>query len=327
MTDLIDEFCEYKQYNQGRSLATVSKYKQYLKKFFDQVGKQIEQVTQDDLRMYAGKVAHKQGLSPRSRRSLVAALRGFFGYLTEKKYIKNNPAINLEYPYSGLKIPVGATLDTAERLIMSIDITTLSGLRDCAIISLLVATGIRVSGLVALNESDLIWTQDKGKERLIVRVIEKGKKERLVPVHINAALMIRAYLASEDLAKIDRVLDSGDKVLFVSLKNSSVFNQDYRGEVRRISRQSVDNIFKHYGKLTGLPKDQLSAHAFRHLFGTELIESGVDLSVVQSLMGHSDPKTTKIYIKLAMRKLALETDKGSPIGKITTPVSSISSRF
>ena len=321
--ELIDAFRDYKIHNQGRSIATIDKYTGSINRFFESTKKPYYSVTEDDLRIYVGKELHTLGLSSRSRRTVVAAMRAFFGFIYERGVIKSNPAHRLEYPNSGYKLPIPATLDTAETLILSIDITSFTGLRDCTMIYLLIATGIRVSGLVNLNHSSLQWISHKNKEHLVIKVKEKGKKERLVPVHTNAALMLRAYLASPELEQIDDSLPSGDRVLFVSVKNSTIYGGDYTGEKRRITRRSVHNIIKKHGLDAGLPSEQLKPHALRHLFGTQMAESDISLSTLQSIMGHSSFDTTKIYLQLAMGKAIEDVDKGSPIGKIHTHVSDI----
>ena len=322
----LDDFLNWKRFNQGRSLSTVAKYKSYINRLINYCNDNninVLSVDIETLRSFVGQHAHTIGLSPRSRRSLVAAVRGYYLYLYNKGVVRSDIAAQLEYPNAGLRLPVAASLATAEHLLMAPDISSFKGLRDCAIISLLIGTGARVSGIVALNERDLLWIDDSGKDRLIVRLKEKGSKERLVPVHANASMMLRAYLGHGQLKKIDRRLDNGEALLFPSVKNPRVPSCDYRGEARRISRHGILGMIKHYGKLVGLPDDQLHPHSFRHLFGTELAESGVDILKIQSLMGHSDPKTSSIYVKMAMRTLAKDMDKSSPIGKIHTPVSHI----
>lgn len=324
---LAQEFLNWKQFNQGRSVATIAKYQTYLSRLFVFLKDHNLTIFNVDivmLRKFTGQHSHKQGLSPRSRRTLVATVRGFFSFLHQNG-AKHNPAADLEYPNTGLRLPIAATLSTVERLLMMPDLNTFKGLRDATIISLLIGTGARVSGIVALNEEDLIWVSDNNQERLVIKLKEKGAKERLVPVHVNAAMMLRAYLGHSELQAIDRVLDDSKRVLFPSIKNSSMMACDYRGNARRMTRQALVLMLKKYGKDAGLPRDQLHPHAMRHLFGTEMIESGVDVLALQSLMGHADPKTTQIYVKLAMRSLAASVDKGNPLAKIHTPVSNLSS--
>jgi site-specific recombinase XerC len=94
-----------------------------------------------------------------------------------------------------------------------------------------------------------------------------------------------------------------------------------------MNRRAVTKLFAKYGKELDIPKEQMHPHALRHLFGAELAESDVDLLVRQMLMGHEDPKSTKIYTNLAVRKLARESDRANPLAKIKTPVSDLLKRL
>ena len=98
---------------------------------------------------------------------------------------------------------------------------------------------------------------------------------------------------------------------------------EYHGEQRRIAPRSIHDMIQTYGRRLQLPADQLHPHALRHLFGTELAESDMDLIKSQALLGHADPKTSAIYMRLAMRKLAKVVDVASPLRKIKTPVTDL----
>ena len=82
-----------------------------------------------------------------------------------------------------------------------------------------------------------------------------------------------------------------------------------------------------YGRDQGIPEEQLHPHAMRHLFGTELAESEIDLLVRQQLLGHQDPKSTRIYDHTAIRRLVRQVDRGNPLGKMRTPTSDILKRL
>lgn len=112
-------------------------------------------------------------------------------------------------------------------------------------------------------------------------------------------------------------------MLFVNLRNTTVKKYEHYGERRRIRQDTIDDIIKQYGEKAGLPKHARHAHAYRHLVGTEMAESDIDLLQRQALLGHQDPKTTEVYTHLAMRKLQQAMDKANPLGKIKTPVTDI----
>ena len=321
--ELIESFLHWKRYSQGKSEGTCIKYRCYLDRLVEYLPGELIEATRDQLEAFVGLEAHKAGMAPRSRRVMVAAVRGFYEWLKREGKLVSNPAETIEYPRSGRRLPNVASLDAAEKLLMAPDLDTFKGVRDAAILAMLIGGGFRVSGVVNLNDSHLIWYRDGEAERLAVRVTEKGNKQRMVPMPAEARLLLRAYLGHPELRGIDRLLEDGDKVLFVSLRNRLVPEHDYRGEARRISAQSIDAMIKLYGERQGIPQEQLHAHALRHLYGTELAESDVDILRRQALMGHADPKTTEIYTHLAMRKISQTVDLASPLGKIKTPVSEL----
>jgi integrase/recombinase XerD len=255
---------------------------------------------------------------------MVAAIRGFYAWSKREGVINLDPATLLEYPRAGARVPIAVSLSTAESLLMAPDIETLKGVRDAAIIAFLIGSGMRIAGLCRLNQRHLVWTSDTDKrERLVLRVVEKGNKERLIPMTTEAMLYIRAYLHHPDLAAIDRTLPDGDQVLFASLRNRTIPPHEYHGERRRIAEKSIDDMIKWYGRKLRLPEAELHAHAFRHLYGTELAESDIDLTKRMALMGHADANTSAIYDHTAMRKLSSIVDLANPLRKIRTPVTEL----
>ena len=326
--ELIGDFLVWKQHNQGRADATVSKYGRYLERLrqygLDEHGKGLLQLSLEDLEHFAGMYMHQAGLSPRARRTLVAAIRGFYLWAHRTRRLAENPAEGLPYPKAGRKLPVALELDAAERLLMAPDLGTFLGVRDAAILAVFVGCGVRVSGLVAMNEGDLRFVRGTdGGELLIIRVREKGTKERLLPAPHETRLLVRAYLGHEELEGIDRTLPDGDRVLWVSVQNRGVTPDQYHGEARRLAARSINDLIIRHAERAGIPRNQAHPHAIRHLYGTELAESEVHILQMQALLGHADPKTTQIYTQLAMRKLAEAVLRGNPLSKIRTPVSEL----
>jgi site-specific recombinase XerD len=325
MLDLIESFLEFKRHNAGRSERTVQVYRLSLNRLVEFFGEQDPlQADHDRLVVFTGVWLHKRGLTdPRSRRTHVAAVREFYRWLLDNKHIRGNPAAGLPYPRTGRKIPRVMTLANAQKLMWAPDFSTFDGVRDGAILGLLIGCGLRASGLVNLNVSNVIDDELDGKLRLVLKVREKGDKERRLPVPIEADMLLRLYMAHEDLAGIDRLLPNGDQVLFVSTMNRTCSIDEYRGERRRMSRKAVNGLVQKYGQRVGIPDDQLHPHAMRHLFGTELVEDDVNLINAQKLLGHADPKSTEIYTHTAMRKLTREIDRANPLAKMNTPVSDL----
>ncbi|HAS8485742.1 TPA: tyrosine-type recombinase/integrase [Vibrio vulnificus] len=322
-TDPIDQFLTWKRDSENCSAKTVRKYRgllEQLKKFVDG---QFDKVELKDLEQFSGGWLHRAGYSAASRKVAVAAIRGFYSFLAKRRLVAKNPAADLVYPKIGRRLPRFMGLKSAEALLFQPELTSLSGVRDSAMLSLLIGCGFRVAGVCGLNESQLIWYQYGEVERLAIRTMEKGERERLVPVPLEAMLLVQAYLGHPDLKHVDRLLDDGDQVLFVNLRNRHVPEWEHRGELRRLSTRAVDRMIKKYAIAAGVPEDQAHAHALRHLFGTELAESDSSTLQIQALMGHADPKTSEIYTHISMRKMTNVLDKGNPLGKIDTPVTAI----
>lgn len=325
MKGLVDSFLEFKQHNAGRSVRTVQVYRLALERLVEFFGQRDPLLaTHDELVVFSGIWLHKRGLTdPRSRRTHVAAVREFYRWALDNKHIRGNPAAGLPYPRSGRKIPRVMTLKNAEKLMWAPDFSTFEGVRDGAMLGILIGCGLRASGLVGLNVSSVVEDELDGKVRLILKVKEKGDKERRLPVPVEADMLLRLYMAHEELAEIDRTLEDGDQVLFVSTRNRTCSIDEYRGEKRRMNRRAVLQMVAKHGQSVGIPEDQLHPHAMRHLFGTELAEDDVDLLTRQKVMGHADPKSTEIYTHLAMRKLTRSVDKANPLAKMRTPVSDL----
>jgi len=325
--ELIQKWLLYKEVNQGRSVATVDKYRNYLIRFGawlnDEFKVDLIDATSEQVELFSGLISFKQGLTPRARRPLIAALREFYKWLKKNGLRSDDPAAGLEYPDYGRKIPKVSSLKTAERLLMAPDLSTFLGVRDCAMMSTLLGCGFRISGLTGLNESSLEYIEVDGVIRLLIKVKEKGDKERLQPAPMEVKLLIDAYLAHPDLKKIDRSLPDGDRVLFVSTTNRMVPEHKYIGEQRRISNRSVNDMISKYGEQLGINPDELGPHAFRHRYGTELAEGDESLDKIQDLLGHSKQDSSKIYIHLATRKKVEVVDRSNPLSKIRTPVTDI----
>ncbi len=323
---LITDFLLHKEINQGRAAGTVNAYSLHLERlqiFLESRAKRLLDASSDDLKEFSGLHLHARGIAPRSRRTAVASVRQFFSWLA-KKTGAINPAEDIPYPKTGIKLPHFLPKKHSEALLLQPDLATLQGARDAAILSILLGAGLRVSGVISLNLGSLIFDADgQGKEVAFLRVIEKGGNERLVPLPDESLLFLRAYFGHDDLRLIDRTLPCGDQVLFTSLKNTHVKACDYHGERRRLSTAAVRRMVIKYGERAGIPRQYCHPHALRHTFGTELSEAGVDLLTRQALMGHKSADSTKIYTHLSTRALKRAIDKGNPLARIKTPVSGL----
>lgn len=330
LDDLIRRYLLHKEANQARAHATLEKYRlclERLRAYLSELGTTLTEASTDQLREFVGIHLHVKGLSPRARRPMISCVRDFYAWLSASRVVKSNLAATLEQPRVGRKLPHGIQLSDLERLLQAPDIETFIGLRDLAIMMVLGGTGIRVSGLVAMNESSLIWMREGERERLVIRVKEKGGNERLVPAPDEVRLIVRAYLGHPELREIDRSLPDGDAVLWVSTRNRLVSEADYYGEARRLAARAVNKLLERYGDRAGVPRATCHPHALRHLYGTELAEDDTSTLAIQALLGHADPKTSEIYTRAATRKLSRIVDQSNPLRKIRTPVSELARRL
>ncbi|MBR8137206.1 tyrosine-type recombinase/integrase [Burkholderia cenocepacia] len=324
----VQKWTEFLQHSRGRSARTVRAYTDAIDKLAQFLGGQdFRTVTVDELTTFTGIWLHKQGLVGISRRPIIAAVRGFYAWLTKQRVIAVNPALEVNYPKTGLKLPRLMALSNAERLLWAPDFHTFIGVRDAAMLALMMGCGLRVHDVVSLNTSQLLTIDYNGEQRMAVRPRSKGNRERTVPVPREAELTVRLYLEHEGLEAVDRRLENGDDVLFISVGNKNVMPHEYRGENRRLNVRSVQRMVERYGRQVGIPEEELHPHALRHLFGAELAEDDVDLLMRQSLMGHADAKTTRIYSHLAMRKHVAELDRAGPMAKMRTPAGELLARL
>jgi len=158
------------------------------------------------------------------------------------------------------------------------------GFRDRAILETFYSSGLRISELVSLDLSDIDFISG------IVKVMGKGRKERVVPIGEAALISIRRYI---DKRK------KKSEIAFLN-KNGT-----------RISTRGVRNIVEKYLKFSGAHQG-VSPHTFRHSFATHLLNRGADLRTVQELLGHANLSTTQIYTHLTTEKLKSVYDKAHP---------------
>ena len=329
---VIDDWLIYMEASRGRTLRTVEAYRAALMRLKEfMAGKPLVDADATELEVFCGLWLHKKGVIARSRMPYISAVKGFYAWLKAKGMVAGDAAKQLEHPITGHPLPRTISLANAEKLMWAPDMGTFIGIRDATMLSLLIGCGLRVSGLTSLNESDLQTVELECERRLTLRVTEKGNRERMMPVPREAEALLRVYLGHEELAAIDRAFKGRggrtDKVLFVSMRSPKLAPHEHIGDKRRLTRKGVADMVKRYGKAQGIPISDLHPHAMRHLFGTELIEEDVPTLGAQELLGHADPKSTSIYVQLAMRKKMATMDRAAPLSKMRTPVSELLKRL
>ncbi len=333
----IDAWLEWLEGSRGRKKRTIEAYGMAIRRLHEYLksdGVALLDAHPDQLEVFTGLHLHKLGVIARSRVPYISAVKGFYQWAERRGVIKRSPATRLTHPAPAKPLPRTISLANAERLMWAPDMSTFIGIRDAAILAMLIGCGPRVSGVTALNEGSLKPIRVGNQDRLAVVLKEKGEKSRMVPVPKEADMLLRVYLGHEELKAIDRDIEvkdgqgtHPDRVLFVSVRSTRLSPDEHRGEKRRLTRKAINDLIIRYGKRLGIPREELHPHAFRHLFGTELTEDNVSLASVQDLMGHADPKSTEIYVHLAQRRRAAIIDANAPLAKMKTPVSELLKRL
>jgi len=208
---------------------------------------------------------------------LFSSIRGFHQYLCQLKITENDPSELLVPPRLSRKIPITLTVEEVDKIIKSVDLTKKYALRDQAILSLLYASGLRVTELVDLKLKNVMM--DDG----LIRVFGKGSKERIVPIGNTTLSFLIHYL--KELRPSNSKTGKSQGTLFLN----------HRG--RKLTRMSIWNIL-HKNTLRAGIRKKVSPHVLRHSFATHLLEGGADLRSVQEMLGHSDITTTQIYTNI-----------------------------
>jgi integrase/recombinase XerC len=219
----------------------------------------------------------------------LSALRTFFRYLVREGVLATNPAEGVATPKRNRYLPKTLSVDEACALMERGHGTSPLALRDRAILELLYSSGLRVSELTGLDVGGLDLQQQ------LVRVLGKGRKERIVPVGRKALAALQNYLAARGAV-------SDDQPLFVN----------HRGG--RLTPRSVQRHLKVHLLKAGLLKD-ISPHALRHSFATHLLDAGADLRAIQELLGHASLSTTQRYTQVSVDQLLAVYDKAHPRSK------------
>ena len=262
---------------------------------------QIRQKAIDDLtpadvdafaiRAFLGEL-HKQRISASSSARKLSAIRTFVKFLRREDLLEDDPSSLVAAPKRPEIIPAHLSTDEMTKLLEMPDPSTPLGRRDRAILELFYASGLRLSELVGLGMEDVNLS---GR---MVRVLGKGKKERLVPFNSSTGAAIRAYL-NDRAALSGRVRLKADRPLFLN----------YRGG--RLSTRSVDRLVRRYVALCGA-KFGISPHALRHSFATHLLANGADLRAIQELLGHARLSTTQRYTHVNAAQLIDVYKKSHP---------------
>ncbi|MFV0450958.1 MAG: site-specific tyrosine recombinase XerD [Propioniciclava sp.] len=219
------------------------------------------------------------GLAAASVARAIAAVRSFHTFAVDDGSATDNPAARVSPPKQGRPLPKALSVGQVQALLDAPDTTTLTGLRDAALLELLYGTGARVSEVIGLDVDDV--SSHLENPDLGLRLFGKGRKERIVPLGSFARAAVGAWLVRGRPEMIRHASRPGPALLL-----------NKRGN--RLSRQSAFAVVRENAERAGLPQET-GPHTLRHSFATHLLDGGADVRVVQELLGHASVTTTQIY--------------------------------
>lgn len=299
MDKACSRFVDYLRNERGFSGYTVTAYSRdlrhfgdFLRNYFgkDKIG--VGDIDKEAIRHFLGKEV-ETGFSSRTVARRLATLKSFFKYLVKTGAIRNNPAGMIKSPKLKQSLPHFISESFIPRLMELPDTTTLSGLRDRAVLETFYATGMRLSELIQLKVGDL------RPDDYLIKVHGKGDKERLIPMNEACKTWVERYLNF-----LGRSLksDSPERKIFTNRK----------GKVWSVStiQKRVKNLIR---LATGAT--DMGPHALRHSFATHLLDRGADIRAVKDLLGHSSLSSTQIYTHLRPEQMKRIHRQAHPHGK------------
>ncbi|NOR63645.1 MAG: tyrosine-type recombinase/integrase [Rhodobacteraceae bacterium] len=239
-------------------------------------------------------MAHERGrgISARSLARALSAVKGFYGWLNEAEGVDNPSVASMRGPKAKQRLPRPVEAGDAREMISLVDIQHKEawvGARDMAVLLLLYGCGMRISEALGLNRGQAPLPE-------VLRIIGKGKKERLLPVLPVARDAVESYLKAcpYDLSE--------DGPLFIGIRG------------KRLGARGVQKLMLALRQQLGLPSTA-TPHALRHSFATHLLEAGGDLRTIQELLGHASLSSTQVYTSLDQTRLMEVYEQSHPAAK------------
>jgi integrase/recombinase XerC len=300
-SEACDQFEAYLRNERRYSPRTLEAYlldlkqlRTFLEDKYPAAGADVGKANIFQLRGFLGAIS--QGKEPATVGRKVAAVRSFFRFLARRGKIDLDPAETLKSPKRPKKLPQNLTPEVMARVLEATVPDEIMGMRDSAVMELLYASGLRVSELSMINCGDVDLTQCE------VRVLGKGRKERIVPFGGPAKAAIIKYLEVRQAFRHPKRQTMDPNALFLSTRGA------------RFGPRAIQLIVAKYGVL-GAGRPDVHPHAFRHSAATHMLGGGADLRVIQEFLGHASLSTTQKYTHVSVEHLLSVYDASHPLAK------------
>ncbi len=290
---VIEEFAEYLRARRNASPHTLKAYLTDLDQFCEYLSTRnlaVEAVDHLAIRGFLATLHQTNAASSRARK--LASIRALYSFLYKKGAVPQNPGRLVASPKKPKSLPKVVPIDDLLALLETPTRSDVLGLRDRAILEVLYGGGVRVSELCGLSVGD--WDQGEN----VIRVLGKGRKERIVPLGSKAKQALLDYLARRS-----ELTDSGERAMFLN----------YAGG--RLTTRSVARMIDQHVLACALTR-HVHPHALRHSFATHLLDGGADLRAIQELLGHASLSTTQRYTEVSWDRLQAVYDQAHPRARI-----------
>jgi len=254
----------------------------------------VERISQRDLSAFASYLDDR-GMAASSRARILVSVRRILRYAQERGIIDADLLEGLQTPKRVRSLPRILRQEQTSALIEAARCEGPLGLRDVAMLEVLYGAGLRVSELVGLP---IAAVDLRG---LLLRVVGKGRRERVVPMGEIAANALAVYFEKGRPSLLGDRVDH-DHAVFLTRRG------------RMMTRQNFFTRIRQHAVKAGIERDQVSPHVLRHAFATDLLEGGADLRAIQSMLGHADLSTTEIYTHVSRAKLRQTVELRHPRG-------------
>jgi len=294
LTEIINKFLEYCRLERNYSPHTVLSYSLALHQFCVYLETEysiipdLNEITTNDVRPFLGWL-HDNGKDKSSLKQKISAVKSFFKFCQKKGFIERNPAALVITPKTPKRLPSFLLENEVTELFKQFNPDIAEDSRNLALIELIYSSGLRISEALQLNVKDINFSTKS------VKVLGKGRKERVVPIGSKALQALTNYIKKrKELAhQID------DSSLFISIHGKRLSSV----AAYRIINRAMQGITEAKRK---------SPHVLRHSFATHLLDHGADIQSVSEMLGHESLSTTQIYTHVSVDRLKEAYKKAHP---------------